>query len=179
MAFLGTKASGKHLLISQPRYRAFLHRFETPQGAIIVPLDRIHKEWNFLEEVRFIRATTLHEHLGLVNYIQDTANVLYDAKHDFSKRLTRQYLLENTPLKQIPKPPSSNRGRGVGHPNFPVFKEYFPEYLAYGIGHKGKFWVIESPYKDEINFPKNIEWNVYYRQNDPRPRITTRIRGEE
>ncbi len=169
----GNRTTAKKLIRHQTRYRAFLHRVKTPEGDIIVPLDRETSGYEFLEEVRYILVNSNRDVTGLIDYIQDVANVVYGCAHDFSKAGTRNYLLTHTTLKQVPMPNSAGRKPIHYHhqKSMPWLHEYLPSYIVHTIHHAGETYTLHSPYADEVNFPKHLGREVYYKQGDPRPRL--------
>ncbi len=133
------------------RYECYLHKFEVTKGwnkkcYATVPLNFIDDRFEFIETVRFEKFyegdNNLIDYLETINLIHNcecTFNSYHgiDSLYDWGVHEIgwgKQAWVKHNEMKRVD------------------YKKYFKSYEV--AGFPGRGWVVESPYKDEINIPK-------------------------
>lgn len=170
---ISLKGNGRLKLVLQTktRYRAFLHMIELqPYGKVLVPLDKIDPRFEFLEEIRFQSMGTNASHTGLVEFITETAPIIYKTNDISWMDRTLAYELRNEFGLTLPLNTTHGPRRKLPE-GFMWYNEYFPSYEVKGIQDQSTFVTFFSPYEDEIETPDNIMYELFYNPGDPRTRI--------
>lgn len=136
-------------LHSWTRYRAHLHCVDIKRGPVIVPLNRINTQFEYLEEVRFEKFQDTTIERGLLGYINEYWNIKYDTELSSNETHIVHELYKETGLCPIPVQ-RQNRHYPVLGNHFIAWYNYFPSYVASGIRMNRERKILYSPYPDEV-----------------------------
>jgi len=143
-------------LHSWTRYRAHLHVVDIKRGTVIVPLNRINSQFEYLEEVRFERFLDSTTHRGLMSYIWEYWNIKYDTPLNSNDTHIVHELFKETGLCPLPVNRQQRHYEVLGSHFIPWY-EYFPSYVASGIQIKRQRKILYSPYHDEVEAIQGYE----------------------
>ncbi len=136
------------------RFIAYVHLVEIEIGwqkkcKIILPLNYIDPRFELLETVHFETYVTVidsNSGASLTSYIENCLNIIHPNECNYEMHL--DYILNTLNIKLPGKQPRKRPS------NYVYWREYFPYYEVRGFPRFN--WVIESPYAEELNFPKML-----------------------
>lgn len=131
------------------------------QGAefirVIVPLNRIHPDLEYIETVHFgvFLGSTTH---CLMGYIRDFLHPWLEIDHERDWREDKvSFLLASMGISTLPNQKTRKLTRIDPPMQFIDYKQYFESYTVEKIWCEKKPYIISSPYEDEINLPRSIQ----------------------
>lgn len=148
------------------RFIAYIHLVEIEIGwkkkcKIILPLNYIDPRFELLETVHFENYITVtdssKEGASLLSYIENCLNIIHPIECDYERNLEQIFNLG------IPALSSKQPRRSLKESRYVYWREYFPYYEVKGF--KRYNWVIQSPYKEELNFPKYLSCTYTHEKN--------------
>jgi len=161
------------------RYLAAIHVFKTKEETIVAPLNKIiegHPNIKYLETVRFERWSSGMWHQGLSTFIFDYWNPQFRTTTQFSNGNTRRYLFDhfkdNDLDFDLPCPYDGDANGKKRCTYGTPWRKYFQSYTVTGFVLSNQFYVMHSPFEDELSDLKAYELKRATPNRSGNPRIT-------